>query len=240
MNSGDVNIVIESSLWIIVSIIFGIITLFFVNKYRKMDKEAKPFILGLIFFIGTFMIARTIETYRRYFYSGNYHDIVESGFRIFGTNLILRLLYYIIAWGGISVFYLVFEKYIMNRKTKYILTVCTILEGTFSCLLYFTHNELWNFMVVTILFFGVAFIPLILFIYLSIKAVYRSNRIAWILNTIGFIFFVLGVMADLPEAYTFVQNIPISEELIRYFNPIAMSIGAILMGTGFWIMYKST
>ena len=240
MNSGEVNIVLESSLWIIVSIIFALITLFFVNKYRKMDKEAKPFILGLIFFIGAFMIARTIETYRRYFYSGNYYDIVESGFMIYGVNLILRLLYYIIAWGGISVFYFVFEKYIMDKKTKYIMTFCSILEGTFSCLLYFTHNDPWNFMVVTILFFGVAFIPLISFTYLAIKAIYRSNRIGWLLNVIGFIFFVLAVMADLPEAYIFVQNIPISQDLIRYFNPIEMAIGAILMGTGFWIMYKST
>ncbi|MHA1753472.1 MAG: hypothetical protein ACTSYZ_14000, partial [Candidatus Helarchaeota archaeon] len=135
------------------------------------------------------------------------------------------------------VFFFVFEKYIMEKKTKFLITVSSSLEGIFSCLLYFTAEAFWNFTIVVILFFGVAIVPIILFLYLSIKGLYLSNKIAWIINTIGFLFFLLGVIGDLPESYIFVQNIP--GILLHYFNPIAESLGAILMGIGFSIIYKN-
>ncbi len=229
--------VMEPTLWLMVSIIFCIFAVYFIYKYRKIEPEGRSFIFGLIIFSITFAIARLIETIRRYFYINDYYDIVDSNFTITGINLLLRLSYYIIAWTGITVFFFVFEKYIMEKKTKFLITVSSSLEGIFSCLLYFTAEAFWNFTIVVILFFGVAIVPIILFLYLSIKGLYLSNKIAWIINTIGFLFFLLGVIGDLPESYIFVQNIP--GILLHYFNPIAESLGAILMGIGFSIIYKN-
>ncbi len=202
-----------------------------------MEKEAKPFILGLLTFLVSYTIARTIETIRRYFIIGDYYDIVDSNFSITGLNLWLRLCYYIFAWTGITIFFYVFESYILNNKTRFMITICSALEGIFSCMLYFTANAFWNFIIVSILFFGVALVPLLFFINLAVKSMYKYQRIAWILIIIGFIFYLLGVMADLPEAYVFVQNLP--GEFLHYFNPIAQSIGIILMGSGFIILYRN-
>jgi len=236
MNARFYDPVYEPILWLFVSIAFTIISLYFIYKYIRIEKEAKPFFKGLIAFSVLFTIARTIETYRRYYYVGDYYDIVDSNFTISGLNLILRLLYYIVAWTGISIFYFIFEQQIMDKKTKYLITICSILEGSFSCSLYFTANALWNFIIVAILFFGVAFVPIILFIYLITKSIYLSKKCGWIFNTIGFIFFILGVMGDLPESYEIVKYLP--GEFVHYFNPIAQILGVIFLGIGFSLIYK--
>ncbi|MHA1266599.1 MAG: hypothetical protein ACTSRS_15290 [Candidatus Helarchaeota archaeon] len=240
MVTGFLDFNTELALWLNVSGLFLIFTLILIRKYRRIGEEAKPFIFGIILFLMTFLIARTIETIRRHFVSGDYYDIVNSNFQIEGINLILRLSYYIIAWTGITIFYFVFERYIMKegmkKNTRYFLTICSALEGSFSCLLYFTANAIWVQAIVFILFFGVAFFPILFFSYVAVKSLTRRQRIAWFLNTIGLFLFIAGVMIDLPEAAMITQTMPL--ELVHFVPPILQAIGVLAMGIGFLAIYQ--
>ncbi len=241
-----VDLLLEPILWLIVSGIITILAIFFILKYRKIEEEAKPFIFGLILFICCFLIARTIETIRRY-WIGSYYDIIDSHFSITGLNLALRLSYYIIAWSGITIFYYVFETHIMKegmqKNTWYILTIFSALEGIFSCFLYFTSATDWVMFCVIGFFFVVAFFPVFLFLYTAKMAISRRQRVAWIGITIGFLIFVLGVMADLPEAYLVVTEYMGLEYFppvfIHYGTPIMQAMGTVLMGIGFAVLYEN-
>ncbi len=246
MNGGFVDLMLEPPLWFLVSGIFAIITFYFINKYRKIGEEARPFILGIIIFVGCFTIARTIETIRRY-WIGSYYDIIDSHFSITGLNLVLRLSYYLIAWAAITIFYFMFEKHIMkkgmNINTRYILSICSAAEGTFSCILYFTAAAQWVLYCVSILFFVIVFFPIIFFLYLSKMAPMKGQKIAWIIVTIGFILVLLGVIADLPETFLVVTQYMgasfFSPELIHYGTPILQALGAFFLTIGFARIYKN-
>ncbi|MHA1129826.1 MAG: hypothetical protein ACTSQQ_03365 [Candidatus Helarchaeota archaeon] len=242
--NGFVDPIIEPLLWFITSAVFLCILIYFIKKYFKINPEAKPFILGWILFIGGFTIARTIETIRRY-YIGSYYDIIDSGFQINGLNLWLRLSYYIIAWSAITIFYFVLEKYIMKegmkKNTRYVLTIFSALEGLFSATLYFTAATIWNLLIVASFFFIVAFFPIFFFIYLAKNAITKEQRYAWIFITVGFLLFILGVMADLPETSLVLSQyagstLPIL--LVHYGTPLLQMGGGVLVGTSFAIIYK--
>jgi hypothetical protein len=53
MSGGFVDLTIEPPLWLLVSVIVAIITIYFINKYRKIGAEARPFILGIVIFTAT-------------------------------------------------------------------------------------------------------------------------------------------------------------------------------------------
>ncbi len=242
--NGFVDPVMEPILWFITSGVFIGILIYFIVQYFKINPEAKPFILGWILFNGGYLVARTIETIRRY-YIGSYYDILDSGFQITGLNLALRLSYYIIAWTAITIFYFVLEKYIMKesmkKNTRYALTIFSALEGTFSAMLYFTAAAAWNLLVVAGLFFVVAFFPIFFFIYLAKNTITREQRYAWIIIMVGFLLFILGVMADLPETALVLSQyagtaLPVW--LVHYGAPIHQMVGGALVGTGFAIIYK--
>lgn len=241
--SGFLNFTLEAGLWIMVSGLLLIVTLVFIRKYMKIDEAAKPFIFGLILFIGTFTIARTVETIRRHFVVGIFNaDIIGSNFQLDGLNLILRLSYYVIAWTGITIFYFVFEKYVMKegmkKNTRYILTMSSALEGIFSCLLYFTANALWNQVFVIVFFFGVAFFPPLFFLYVAFHSITREQKIAWLMITAAFFLFVAGVMIDLPESWVILtQTLP--PEVIHFAPPILQALGLGFMGAGFATIYKN-
>lgn len=225
----------EVVLWCAASLILWIVAVFFIYKSTKIDKEARPFIYGIAIFTMSFGIARMIETIRKYSI-GSYYDVIESGFNITGVNLWLRIAYYIIAWAGITVLYYSFEKYVMNKKTKYILTIFSILEAILASALYFTSRNSWIFLFAVLNFLVIGLFPIALFLYLSYKSLYKSTRIAWIIITIGFIFFALGMMGDLPEAWFFIYKL--DQYIIRYFTPLAQIAGVILMAIGFSTIYK--
>ncbi len=238
----------EPILWFIASIVFACMAIYFIYKYFKINEEAKPFILGWIMFIGAFTIARTIETVRRYFI-GSYYDILDEGFQITGLNLILRLSYYIIAWSAITLLFFLLEKYIMKegmkKNTHYILTIFAALEGIFSVCLYFSAAAVWNLLIVTGLFFIIAFFPLFFFVYLAKNAITKSQRIAWVVILVGFFFFLIGVMFDLPETSLVLLQyggIDIHAELwmiVHYGTPLLQAVGGTLVGTGFAIIYRN-
>lgn len=246
-----INYTIEPPLWFMVSGILAIITIYFINKYikfGKINKEARPFILGIAVFIGSYIIARTIETIRRY-WIGSYYDIITATppFTITGLNLILRLSYYIISWTSITFFYYMFEQHVMKKgmkkNTHYVLTIFSAAEGIFSCLLYFTAAAAWVMYGVICFFFVIVFFPIIFFLYLSKMAPTKGQQIGWIFVTIGFILVLLGIMLDLPESYWVVTHYMGSPffppELIHYGTPILQAAGAILLGIAFANIYKN-
>ena len=212
-----------------------------------MEEASKPFVLGLALFICFFFVARTIETVRRYYISsGSYDDILLSNFAITGLNLVLRLLYYIIAWSGITAFYFVFEKYTLKqglkKNTRYILTIFSAAEAFFTSALYFTAAASWIMICVIILFLVVAFFPVILFAYIAQISPTRDRRIAWDVITIGFLLFMLAIMLDLPETYIVVteyMGLPyFPPAMVHYGTPIMMMGGGIMMGIGFASIYR--
>ena len=227
----------EPILWFLVVIIFGIIAIYFISKYRKMEKGSRSFILGIVFFTAFFMISRTIETIRRYFGIGSYYDIIDSNFSITGLNLVLRLLFYVTLWAGIGILYFVFEKYVMIKRTKYLLTIFSIIAGVTSCAIYLTAMEYWIFLVNATCFFIAGLFPIALFAYCSYTAINKSQRIAWIVLIIGFIFLLLGVLGDTPEAFMVTENLP--QIFVHYFTPLAQAVGAIVMAYGLSTIYKA-
>jgi hypothetical protein len=196
-----------------------------------MGEEAKPFILGLVLFALLFMIGRILETLARYYIiSGSTYDL-------------LHLLYFIIPWTGNTIFYFVFEKYIMKKgikkNTRYILTIFSIIEGILLSSMVFAKDPLWSGLMLAASagFFVLGFFPIGLFIYLSLKAMSKDQKVAWLVIMVGFIFFVVSVAIELPEATLFTQSFP--EEFIHYGAPIMQALGVILMGSGFAIIYKN-
>jgi len=224
--------IVEPILWFIVSGCFLVMALYFGwYKYPRMGKEGKPFILGIALFALLFMIGRTLETFALFF--GVSPSLYE----------ILHLLYFIIPWTGNTIFYFVFEKYIMKlgmqKNTRYILTISSAIEGTLLCFLIFAEGNLWWGILIaaTAGFFILGFFPVGLFIYLSMKAISRDQKVSWLVIMAGFILFVVSVAIELPEAWVFTQNLP--AELIHYGAPIMQALGVVLMGSGFAILYKN-
>ncbi|MHA1651322.1 MAG: hypothetical protein ACTSYB_14110 [Candidatus Helarchaeota archaeon] len=222
----------EPILWFLVSIIFGIISVYFILKFRKMEKGTRSFISGIIFFSTAFMVSRTIENIRRYCGIGGYYDL----FDITGLNLALRLAYYTILWAGIAMLYFVFEKYVMNQKTKYILTIFSIITCIFSWAQYLTQGAAFIFPMYVACFFIVALFPIPLFAYCSKTSINKSQQIAWITMIIGFVFLLLGVLGDSPEAFFITLNL--DQPFVHYFTPIAEAAGAIVMAYSLSTIYK--
>ncbi|HUY01605.1 MAG TPA: hypothetical protein VMV49_18725 [Candidatus Deferrimicrobium sp.] len=222
----------EPILWFMVSIIFGIVTVYFINKYRKMEASSRSFIFGVIVFASTFMVARTIETIRRYFGVGYYYE----GLTITGLNLIVRLIYYLILWIGICSLYFVFEKYVLRQKTRYLLTIFSIITFVLSWSLYLTGGAQLVFGLYMACFFIVALFPIGLFAYCSRTSLDKMQKYAWIFMIIGFGLLLVGILGDTPEALFITQNL--QQPFVHYFTPIAEAIGAIMMGYSLSIIYK--
>ncbi|MBD3228951.1 MAG: hypothetical protein GF329_12250 [Candidatus Lokiarchaeota archaeon] len=228
---------LELELWITATIIMWIMAIYFLYRSRKIDKEARPFIYGIIIFATSFGTARLIETLRKYILFGfNYYDVIDTNFNIVGTSLWLRIIYYIISWIGIAIFYFTFEKYVMRNKTKFILTIGSIIESFLAVSLYFTSRNEWIFLFSVLNFLIIGLFPIVLFLWLAYKSPYRSTRLSWIIITLGFVLFALGMMGDLPEAWVFISEL--SQLIIRYFTPLAQIFGFALMGVGFAIIYQ--
>lgn len=227
---------IEILLWSMDILVFCVITISFIYKYRKMEAGTRAFIMGIIVFAGFFTISRIIETVRKVEFGTFYQDIYLLNFKLEGIDLILRLLYYLFIWTGIAIFYFVFEKYVMNKKTRFILFITSLVTLGLSIIIYFTGFTDWIFIVYAICFFIVGLFPIALFLYLSRKALNTAQRIAWLIIVVGFIFLLLGVLGDMPEAYIVTQYL--DPTFIRYFTPISQTIGALLMAYSLSIIYK--
>ena len=125
---------IEIMLWVIASIFCFCFSGMFLIQYRKSEKLSKQFYLGLGVFMLCYGIARLIETYRRSVIASSFDDIVILWLLnrpLTGINLILRIIFYILVWGGLGFQYFNFERSIF-KKNKFALTICSIVEGVLT------------------------------------------------------------------------------------------------------------
>ncbi len=235
---------VEAILWFIGVGIIIYLSIFFFKRYRKTDFQARTFFFGLGIFALSFGIARLIENIRKYFISTNLTDIVDAwrlGVQISDLNWMLRVIYYTIAWAGIAIFYVNLEKYVFKGKTKYLLMVAAIVEGSVSIGLYFVEPGSIPFFVLlgvaTVGLFVCGIFPVVMFLYVGKQAV-GSVRTGSILGAIAILFFVLGVLADLPEtAYVTGSAMPLPPWLTGFAAPVFLVTGLCLMAVAFQKIY---
>ena len=224
----------EVTLWYtVIGICFLMMIIFFL-QWKKRDSLQKPFFLGLVMFALFYFIARLIENVRRYSI-GSYNDVFDAwiaGSQISGLNFVLRILYYIFSWIGLTVMFYNIEKHIF-KKNKFLLTIVSATEGTVSIINYFIFN-LVTFWLSTILFFVIMFIPL-MFFNLARKTPPGSIRRACIVVGIGIVLFAVGVMIDLPEFsyFNYLMGQQSPEEIIRLISPIIIICALIMLNVGF-------
>ena len=231
--------------WIAVLVGVGVVLVLFGN-YRRAVEASKPFAFGLFFFSLMFVTARAIENYRKFIIASGPQDIIEGwigvGPTITGLNLVLRILYYVFSWTAIATFYYESEKYIFQGKTKFILMISAVLEGIFSIALYFTtgNTRIFFQILATIGFFLCGVAPIIIYLIIGKISVGALRRPAFIV-ALGLTFFVIAVMAELPEGsyVVYLVNRPLVDAyLIAIVSPICMSIGFLTMLIGFKKMFS--
>ncbi|GAB4311230.1 MAG: hypothetical protein Kow0069_11540 [Promethearchaeota archaeon] len=219
---------------------------YFLAKWRRAEfPQAKRFFFGLAAFAVTYSVARLIENFRKYFVSDDLQDIVNAwtaGEQITGLNWDLRIAYYVIAWFGIATFYFHAERHVFAGKTKYVLTLASVVEGTVSVLQYVFAPGSAAFRACSataaVGFFVAGVFPVLLFVNMArttTGTVRRNNLVV----AVGLALFVTGVLADLPETgFITGQSLP---QLIT--GPLAALLifsGFVLMAAGFRSMYSST
>ncbi len=237
---------IEAILWFIgVGIIFYL-SIYFFRRYKKTEFQSRTFFFGLGTFALAFGIARLIENVRKYFVSESLTDIVDAwraGTQIADLNWVLRLAYYAIAWVGIAIFYGNLEKYVFKGKTKYLLMVASLVEGSVSIGLYCVSPVSLPFQLflgaATVGFFVCGVFPVILFFYMA-KQGTGTVRTASLLGGLAIALFVTGVLADLPEtAFITGSALPLPVWLTGLSAPIFLVTGFCLMAVAFQKMYST-
>lgn len=239
----------EEILWWIGSIISVGLGLFFIKKiWDNKNPAANKFTAGLAIFTITYGVARIIENIRKYFIAGyeNRTDIGDAWInstQITGLNYDLRIMYYVIAWTGIATFYFVSEKYVFKGKYKYILTSASVIEGIVSILNYIPDNG--PHIVTTILsavgFLVAALFPIYLYFNMGLKNTGAIRNSCFIV-TIGLFFFIVSVMADLPESTYIVYLVggtPLPVWIVSILAPIMLFAGMLGMTLGFNKMFSS-
>jgi hypothetical protein len=239
----------EQILWWIGSIIVVGLGIFFVKKIKdNKNPAANKFTAGLAIFAFTYGIARILENIRKYYVAGydNRTDIGDAWInltQITGLNYNLRILYYVIAWTGIATFYFVSEKYVFKGKYKYILTIASICEGIVSVLNYIPDNgpNIVTTILAAIGFLIAALFPIYLYFNMGLKNTGAIRKSCFIV-TIGLLFFVLSVMADLPESTYIVYLVggtPLPVWIVSIAAPIMLFTGMTGMALGFNKMFSS-
>ncbi len=228
--------ILELILWYSITLICGFLSIFYILQYRKREKLSKSSFFGLSIFLVCFGIAQLHENIRRYTI-GTYDDIIDAwsiGTQITGINLWLRILFEIFAWIAIANLHFNIEKYIF-KKTKYIMVICSLVEGAVAISLYFYFN-LFVFWALVINFFFVGYSIPVLFLNFSreFKGNYVMRR-GCIVIALGMILFVTGVMVDLPEsAYFFILlGQPVPEVFIRIPSPVLVILGLLVLSLGY-------
>ena len=229
-----VDLIIEITLWYSLIGICFLMFMIFIIQWKKRDSLQKPFFLGLAMFALFYFIARLIENVRRYSV-GSYNDVFDAWVvlsQITDLNFVLRILYYIFSWIGLTVLFFNIEKHIF-KNNKFLLTIVSATEGVVSIINYYTFN-LVTFWLSTALFFVIMFIPL-LFFNLARKTPKGKIRTACIVVGMGIVLFAVGVMIDLPEFsyFNYLMGMVSPEEIIRLVSPIIIICALIMLNLGF-------
>ncbi len=228
----------EIILWIIVTIVLYQVGFSLLKRYFHGPIESKPFNFGGCQFFFVFGTARLIETLRIYYiafeHSIGYYDIALLNFQITGINFAMRITYFILSWSSIAIFFNIIEKHILKEmgfNTRYFFTICAIISGVTSILLYL--NLLWVFPIMSVVVFTAMFFLICTFLIFGIRSEAKL-RLSFIYCGIGLLIFVIGVLSSLPEVYYVISELIMSNEIFWHLlAPISIIFGSILLGKGF-------
>ncbi|MHA1650602.1 MAG: hypothetical protein ACTSYB_10455 [Candidatus Helarchaeota archaeon] len=240
MQEFEADYITEPILWLIAAFLFFQLGIYFFNKYRKSEQEARAFFSGTVVFFFSYALIRTIEVIRRYFIVGYYYDIEDfwyNGGTLTDVSLYLRLAFLLISWAGIAYFYFRIEGTILERKTFYILTFASILKFIINPLLYFPTTFDFNTfsLINAILFIITGFFPTVLFGVFAFRN-YVEKRKSWILLTIGLFCYIIGETGSNPEAYMITANM--NQLIVHYGSPLMVILSAILMSIALKGLYE--
>jgi len=233
---------LTASIWFIIVALCFVLAGFFFRRFKTSQVLSRPFFLGLAIFATTYGIARILENVRKYFISTNLNDIVDSwraSTQITGLNWDLRVLYYLIAWTGIAILFANMEKYVFQKKSKFLITVAAIVEGTASIALYVVPGGSLTFLILL----GVSsvgfFVPCIalagLFGVLAKNSpgTMRSSSIGAL---VGIVILFVGVLADLPEA-GYIGGASLPDWITGIAAPIILFMGILIISSSFSKMF---
>ncbi|HMF31745.1 MAG TPA: hypothetical protein VKK79_10035, partial [Candidatus Lokiarchaeia archaeon] len=128
-----------------------------------------------------------------------------------------------------------------QSKTKYLVTITAIIEGTVSICLYNVQAGSLPFLifmgVATAGFFIICISAVALFANMAVKSV-GSIRVNTAVAAIGVLLFVTGVLADLPETGYVVPLLP--DWITGFAAPILIFAGFIIMAVAFARIFSSS
>ncbi|MHA1264087.1 MAG: hypothetical protein ACTSRS_02530 [Candidatus Helarchaeota archaeon] len=233
---------LEPILWFIAIGVFFFLGLFFFNRYRHSEMEARAFFSGTMVFMFSYVIFRTLEVVRRYFIGVDYNDIVEmwkpGGTPISPLSLNLRLAFLFISWIGIAYFYFRIESTVLEKKTLFILTIASLLKLVVNPLMYFPQFDFATMELInTSLFIIAAFFPTCLFAFYSIRN-YINKRKVWAVLSFGMLAYIIGEVGSNPEAYMITSGL--NPVVVAYGSPLIVIIGGILLTLGLRRLYDVT
>jgi hypothetical protein len=237
--------IVEPLLWWGAVLLCMLVALNLFQNYKKAEL-GKPFRLGSFTFAFLFGIGRAIENIRKFYLASDRVNIVKGwvglGPKIEGIELILRISYYVLAWFSLTIFYYNTEKYVFQKKTKFIFMFSAIGEGCVSIALYFTSGIVQIifqvFAVIGFFLCGVA--PIVLYLLMALKSTGILRQSAFFAAS-GLIFLVLAIMAELPEsmfvAYLVTGQL-LDAWLVALVSPISMMIGLVFLLIGYKKMFS--
>jgi hypothetical protein len=236
---------LEPTLWWVAVVIIFSLDFFFYTHFKK-TQLAKKFLFGLVIFATFFGAARAIENVRKFYFADNRINIglwwIGQGPALTGLELWLRVSYYVLSWIAIAIFYYVTETQVFQRKTKYIFTFSAIWEGVVSIAMYFSQGSLRVvFLIFSVIGFFIAGIGFIgLYLIVAIRSSGDIQKSAY-LTSIGMTFFVIGVMAELPQSFLVVWLTSgqfLDAWLIAVLAPISMLVAGFFLYLGYKKMFS--
>lgn len=236
--------IVEPTLWWINVVLCILVSFIFLQNMRK-SATGQKFLTGCFIFSLFFGLGRILENIRKFYIASDRMDIakwfVDLGPAISTTEIVLRIIYYALSWFSISTFYYITEKHVFQGKTKFIFMFSGIGEGVTAILLYFTDDLLRIIiqMVAVVLFFVCGVAPVLLYLIMAIKSTGVLRQSAF-LAALGFLFFVMAILAELPESNFVVYLVTgqfLDAWLIAGLAPLSMTLGLILLVIGYKKMF---
>lgn len=194
--------------------------------------------MGIAIFAFSYSIARLLENVRKYFVSTSLTDIVDSwkaGTQISGLNWDLRIVYYVIAWIGIAILFANVEKYVFQKKSKFLITIAALVEGTTSIALYVVPAGSLEFLILLTMSSIGFFVPCIALA--GLFAVLAKNspgkiRTGSLGALVGIVLIFAGVLADLPEA-AYIGGTALPDWITGIAAPVILFGGFLIISISF-------
>ncbi|HME53765.1 MAG TPA: hypothetical protein VKM55_16170 [Candidatus Lokiarchaeia archaeon] len=236
---------LTASIWFVIVIFCFILGGFFFVKYEKSQALSRPFFLGIAVFALSYGVARLVENIRKYFVSTSLTDIVDSwkaGTQISGLNWDLRVAYYVIAWTGIAILFANVEKYVFQKKSKFLITIAALVEAAASIALYVVQAGTLGFVILMAVASIGFFVPCIALA--SLFGILAKNspgkmRIGSLGGLVGIVLIFLGVLADLPEA-AYIGGTALPDWVTGIAAPLILFVGFLIISESFVKILAST